>query len=264
MCKRSSEQFLVAVLLIMSISGCWTGNNTKVTLTDDFEGGQLADFWVSGDAGSGRYVPEAVSFTDQYHRSGAHCVRLSLEEGFIRQDGGDGHFTERTELDSRKHPFLNQEVWYRFSLLLPAQFPIIDNRLVISQMKQNGLEEGPLIAQRLRNGQHYLTIRDLTHEITEQHRFNLPELTKESWHDFIFQIRYSDQQDGYVNVWMDGTQVISFTGKTAYEKADNRFYHKIGLYRDQCPDPMTIYFDDYLLTSDTAMIHRNALLQNNE
>lgn len=254
---------LVALCFAVIISAGGDVEFAKVTLKDGFEDGGLARFWRPGDSGSGRYVPEAVSFTSQYHRLGDHCVRLTLKEGYIRQNGGDGHFTERTELDAGKHAFLYQEVWYRYSLLIPGQFPIIDNRLVLSQMKQSGFSTGPLVAQRFRNGRHYLTVRDLTDETRKQQKFELPELKKEKWHDFVFQIRYSDKQDGYVNMWMNGKQVVSFAGKTAHENGENRFYHKIGLYRDQWPDPMVVYFDDYLLTNDTSVMNKSLITEKN-
>jgi hypothetical protein len=239
------------------LSGCKETTNTTITLIDDFERSYLADFWRPGDKGSGRYEQEAISITDRFHRSGNHCVKLVLKEGYIRQDGGDGNFTERTELDSRTHPFLYQKVWYKFSILIPEDFPIVDNRLVISQVKQTVLFGNPLqlYAHRFRNDQHYLTIYNMTNDKKEQAaRVTLPKLTKEKWHDFIFQIYYSDTADGYINMSMDGKKVASFSGPTASEQGRNQFYHKIGMYRDQWPNPMTIYFDNYVLTNDTLLI----------
>ena len=254
--KRSFKVSVLVILVLMSlVVGCKKNTDSKIMLTDDFEDSRLADFWRPGDKGSGRYEQEAVSFSDQYHRSGNQCVKLLIREGFIRQDGGDGNFTERTELDSREHPFLNQEVWYKFSILVPKNFPVVDNRLVISQVKQSVLLGGNLVlyAQRYRNGKHYLTISDMTKDKRVQSRLELPDLTKGKWHDFIFQIYYSDTADGYLNMWMDGKKVASFSGPTASKKGRNQFYHKIGMYRDQWPDPMTIYFDNYILTNDTLL-----------
>jgi hypothetical protein len=254
--KQLLINFCVFSILILTFPGCKGKTDAKITLTDDFENGFLADFWRPGDKGSGRYEQEAVSFTDQYHRSGNYCVKVVLKEGYIRQEGGDGNFTERTELDSGKHPFLNQEVWCEFSILVPEDFPLVDNRLIISQVKQAVSFRNSIIlfAQRFRDGHHYLTIYDMTKDQKVQaSRIELPELTKMKWHDFVFQIYYSDTPDGHINMWMDGEKVVSFNGPTAYEKGRNRFYHKIGLYRDQWPDPMTVYFDDYVLTNDTLL-----------
>ena len=103
----------------MSFSGCRNKSDAKILLTDDFEGHTIADFWRYGDKGSGRFEKEAVSITNEYHHSGNQCAKLILKEGFIKQDGGDGNFTERTELDSKTHPFLQHHVRCEFSMPLP-------------------------------------------------------------------------------------------------------------------------------------------------
>lgn len=236
---------------------CRNGGEVRLFLADDFESGRLAGFWLAGDRGAGRYEQGAVAITDQYHRSGTHSVKLVLKKGFIRQDGGDGRFTERTELDARAHALLAQNVWYKFSLLIPAGFPCVDNRLIISQVKQARLFGDPiqLYAHRFRNGRHYLTIYDMANkDKKEKATFDLPALSCETWHDFVFHVRFSDAPVGRVIVWMDGKQVVYFSGATASPDGRNRFYHKIGLYRDEWPDPMEIYFDDYIMTTDSARI----------
>lgn len=246
--------FLVIIAVFLC---CGNRGNAELFLADDFENGQLAGFWRAGDRGEGRYEQEAVAITDQYHRSGTHCVKLMLKKGFIRQEGGDGRFTERTELDSRAQALSGRAVWYKFSLLVPAGFPIVDNRLIISQVKQARLFGDPLqlYAHRFRNGRHYLTIYDMTNrDKTERATFDLPALSREKWHDFVFHVRFSESPTGRVMVWMDGQQVVVFSGATASPDGRNRFYHKIGLYRDEWPDPMEMYFDDYIMTTDSARI----------
>jgi hypothetical protein len=63
----------------------------------------------------------------------------------------------------------------------------------------------------------------------------------------IYHARYSAEQDGIFQVWMNGKQVVSYSGPLADRDAKNAFYHKIGLYRDCIPEPMTIYFDNYTM-----------------
>ena len=63
-----------------------------------------------------------------------------------------------------------------------------------------------------------------------------------------YAIKFSHDTDGFVRVSMNGHEVVNYNGPTAIASGQNSFYNKIGLYRDQWPDPMTIYFDDYSLT----------------
>lgn len=46
---------------------------------------------------------------------------------------------------------------------------------------------------------------------------------------------------------MNGQQVASYQGVTAFERGESTIYHKIGLYRDRWKEPMTIYVDNYTL-----------------
>lgn len=170
---------------------------SEVTLFDDFEDVAVADFWRPGNAGSGRYESGAVVTSTDYSRHGTNSVRITVNEGDIQQTGDDGQLTERAELDSGKHEFVGREVWYGFSMLIPPDFPIVDNRLVVAQWKQNGVGGSPLIAQRYHNGVHELTIR--RPDATSWKRFSLPKLKPGQWHDMIYQIRFSIDASGLIN-----------------------------------------------------------------
>lgn len=214
-----------------------------VPLFDGFDADALAPFWAPGAYGSGRYVEGAVELLAGGARSGSGCVRVTVREGDIDQAGSDGLRTERAELDSGKGPLLGQDVWTGYSLLIPEGFPVVDNRLVLSQWKQQA-QGSPLVAQRYRNGRHYLTIR--RPEEGDKRKLELPPLVHGKWHDMVVRIRVSTSpEDGLVQVWMDGEQVVSHRGATAFAAGEDRFYHKLGLYRDRGPEPMSIHIDSY-------------------
>jgi len=138
-------------------------------------------------------------------------------------------------------------VWYGFSFLIPPGFPVVDNRLVIAQWKQSGVPGSPLIAQRFRNGRHELTVRPPGARESEWARYPLPNIDFGRWNDMIYHVRFSSGSDGRVEVWMNGSAVVSHRGPTSVDGGKNYFYNKIGLYRDRWPKPMTIFFDDYTL-----------------
>lgn len=217
-----------------------------MTLLDRFEGDAIAGFWKAGDFGSGRFEPGAVTLAGTYARSGRRSVRITVSEGNVEQRGDRGVITERAELDSGRHPFLGRDVWYGFSLLIPPEFPVVDNRLVIAQWKQEGVSS-PLIALRFRGGKLYLTISDYSSPDGTRKRYDLPDLELGRWHDMVFRIRPSLERDGIVEVSMNGVRVLSHRGVTAAAGGENEFYNKIGLYRDRWKEPMTIYFDNYAL-----------------
>jgi hypothetical protein len=211
-------------------------------LFDGFEGPALADFWLAGNYGSGLYVPGAIKLSTNYARSGSHCVEITVREGDIAAAGEGDTRVERAELDSGHFPLRGKEAWYGFSMLIPKDFPIVDNRLVISSCKQSDVAR-PIVAQRYQNGKHTLTVESQGRKET----YKLPAISRGEWIDMIFRVRYSTGEDGLMQVWMNRKQVVSYSGPTAEADAKNAFYSKIGLYRDRLKQPMTMYFDNYTM-----------------
>ena len=216
----------------------------RMPLADGFEGDSVAGFWLPGNYGTGSYEPGAVVISKDYARSGTRSVRITVKEGDIGARGDDSQRVERAELDSGHYPLLGQDVWYGFSFLLPPGFPIVNNRLVIASCKQSDVEGSPLIGQRFRGGKHSVTIRAPgVSGIGKSHP--LPDIQLGRWNDMVYHVRYSTGDDGMIEVWMNGARVVSYRGATASKEGADRFYHKVGLYRDRWKEPMTMYLDNY-------------------
>ncbi|MCG3137364.1 MAG: hypothetical protein HJJLKODD_01208 [Phycisphaerae bacterium] len=216
-------------------------------LRDGFEKGSLESFWLPGDHGSGRFAPGAVVLTSDYARCGRWSARITVREGDVAQFGDSRQFNERAELDSGKHSVMGQDVWFGFSFLVPHDFPVVDTRLVVVQWKQSGLEGSPVVAQRYVAGRHFVTIRDLRTRGNWRATYDLPKIVPERWNDMVYRIRFSNGADGVVEIWMNGEQVVRCDGPTTSSAGQEQFYHKIGLYRDRMPEPMTIYVDNYAI-----------------
>jgi hypothetical protein len=215
-------------------------------LVDGFESGSIAGFWLPGTYGSGLYEPGAVAVSNDYARSGVWSARITVNEGDIDRKGDDGLRVERAELDSGHYPLLGRDVWYGFSFLLPPTFPIVDNRLVIASWKQSDVEGSPLIGQRFRDGVHSLTVRPPGAGGSGRH-YRLPDIRLGRWTDMVYHFRYSSGRDGRIEVWMGGARVVVYDGPTASKDGADRFYNKVGLYRDRWKEPMTMYVDNYTL-----------------
>jgi hypothetical protein len=224
---------------------------------DDFEGASLARFWRPGNYGAGRYAPGAVTLSRDRARTGAASVRVTVKDGDIHQVGGDGLDTERAELDSGAHPVVGRDAWYGYSFLVPAGFPVVDNRLVISQWKQSGIKGGPLVAQRFRNGRHDMTIRvpGGRDPDSDRERYRLPVIRFGKWTDVICHSRFSRDANGLVEIWMDGKQVVRHKGPNVFPGGEDTVYHKFGLYRDRWEQPMTVYFDNYTMGDSYAAVN---------
>jgi hypothetical protein len=214
------------------------------SLYDSFEGPAVESFWLPGNYGSGLYVPGDIRISTNYARSGTKSVEITVHEGDVAAAGDGNTWVERAELDSGHFHLLGREAWYGFSVLIPRDFPIVDVRLVISSCKQSDVSR-PLTAQRFRNGKHTLTVESQG----RKRQYRLPNLPLGKWVDFVCRARYSPDKDGLFQLWMNGTQVASYSGPLADPANKNAFYHKIGLYRDRLKQPMRIYFDNYSMGS---------------
>jgi hypothetical protein len=220
-------------------------DDTLLYSFDAFEGDAVAGFWRPGDAGSGRYVPGAIVISNEYARSGSRAVQVTVHEGDVEQPGDDGQLTERAELDAGKRPVVGRDAWYGFSVLVPPAFPVVDTRLVIAQWKQTGVDGSPIVAQRYRGGEHQLSIRRPDAFLWK--RYSLPQIEPGAWIDMVYHLRFSTGPDGIVEVWMNGNQVVTYRGVTAFSTGERLIYSKIGLYRDRWKEPMTLYFDNYTM-----------------
>ncbi len=257
---------LLGAWIAFACSGCGVGQGEPASfapdtpteppplLHDGFEGAALEPFWRAGDYGSGRYAEGVVVLTDERARSGRRSARITLREGDVRQVTDSGKENERAELDSGRHPLLGQDAWCGFSFLVPEGFPIVDVRLVLNQWKQSGLEGSPIVAQRYRDGRNYVTIRDLRTRGEWRETCELEEIVPGRWNDMVFHVRFATDASGLVEVWRNGERVVHVPGPTASAEGKPYFYHKIGLYRDRMPEPMTVYVDNYTLGSSFEIV----------
>ncbi len=148
------------------------------------------------------------------------------------------------------------ETWYRFSTLLPSDFPVeAKHRLVLAQWHER-MREGhdslrPPLSHRLWDGRFVVTlwngarIKELgTTKGDGEIIFSTPELEREVFHEYAYKIVWSPEDDGEIIGWkrkcrpLDVTceegvweEIIRYSGSTGYtdEEVDG-YYFKLGLY----------------------------------
>jgi hypothetical protein len=136
---------------------------------------------------------------------------------------------------------------------LPDSFPILPVRLVIAQWKQDcplcSCENySPILALRYMSGRLFITLQtdSVRHEL-----YTTNEEIRGRWLNFKFFIRFSKGKNGEVIAFLDNKKVVDYKGVTSYSNdcrilsTTNKYFFKMGLYRDRISEPMTIYIDDY-------------------
>ena len=170
--------------------------------------------------------------------------------------------------------------WYRFSTLLPREFPLQSpHRLVLSQWHERIHEGGkslrPPLSHRLWNGRFVVTlwnadrIAERGMEGDGEILFELPQLELGRFYEFVYKIRWSGDDDGEITAWVRTCPVIDFTcpgslwsnvinydGQTGYPDSQiESYYFKLGLYTvTDFAETMTAYHRDYQRGTSAAEI----------
>jgi hypothetical protein len=182
------------------------------------------------------------------------CLRFELRQGEHYADLF-GKTSFRSEVNARDFPPMGAVRWYAFSLLVPEDFPIEDNRLVLAQW--HGADKkylgeaprSPSLAFRYSNGSLSITlchsadriVRD-TKAVASKTLFKSEQFPRNAWNDFVIQARWSCQSDGFVNVWWKGQPVVRYSGPVGYND-DFGPYFKFGLYRDDSDQTYVLFFN---------------------
>ena len=186
--------------------------------------------------------------------SGEHCLRFELRKGEHYSDLF-GKTSFRSEVNARDFPPMGSVRWYAFSLLVPDDFPIEDNRLVLAQW--HGADKkylgeaprSPTMAFRYSNGSLSITVCHSADRIVHEAKgvlsktlFQTEHFPRNAWNDYVIEARWSYRSDGFVNIWWNGRQVVRYEGPVGYND-DFGPYFKFGLYRDDAGKTYAVYFD---------------------
>jgi hypothetical protein len=242
-----TKKLLVFAVLLLTISSC----KSQVNVYDSFETSELSKIWATD-----RMVSGALEMQSTVVRNGHGAAKITLKAGDVFEAGiGKSKDSERDELrEADKLLSVEGKLYeYGFSLFLPDSFPIVPVRLVIAQWKQycgsNSIcsDDSPVMAIRYVNGKLYITIQT---DLGEKTVYQTTDEVRNKWLDFKFKVRFSRLDNGQVDAWMNGMQIINLKGINCYSSKKgyaekSYFYFKTGLYRDIMPEPMTIYIDEY-------------------
>jgi hypothetical protein len=196
----------------------------------------------------------SIQSVSELRSSGETSLRFELRKGEHYSDLF-GKTSFRSEVNARDFPPLGSVRWYAFSILVPDDFPIEDNRLVLAQW--HGADKkylgeaprSPSMAFRYSNGSLFITICHGADRIVRDAKavlsktlFQTEQFPRNAWNDFIIQAKWSCKSDGFVNVWWNGRQVVRYSGPVGYND-DFGPYFKFGLYRDDSDQTYVVYFN---------------------
>lgn len=186
----------------------------------------------------------------------------------------------RAELRDMDEFVNGDEVWYRFSTLIPKAFPIdTDHSVVLTQWHERVLagNDGyrPPLAHRLVDGDLVVTLwNDELFNATDGKGSGLiayrePGLKIGKFHEFVYRVRWSAGDDGFVHGWKrtcgltdcngaDWRRIVSHDGPVGYDQAAG-YYFKIGVYTvHKFAAPMVVYHKEYSAGPDPQSVGADA------
>lgn len=191
----------------------------------DFETGDFSQI-TSGD-----HVGDSTVVSDPPAHSGTYSARLSAPP----------------KADLRLWSLPSDDLWYSYWFYLPEDWngdtrwqmlaewcpgvaPFCDIHALIGFHDHSGIE----------NNIYFYT----TWGVNEHSGVSLPE---GRWVN-IQAYTHWDMTDGEIVVWMDGAEILRYTGRTLmYPESPDRISHEVGSYRDPGYAPHPFYLDDVLI-----------------
>jgi len=207
-------------------------------IIDDFDSGQLNPRWLT------RWIkPESLLITDELDPGKKPVLKITVHSGDFAMDGGDGHMTERAEITDPEELKPGMDIWYGFSVYIPKDFEISNNRLVIAQWKQPplGTSPSPFVSWRFQEGK---IIGQIVNE-AERLKFKFSNIEKGVWNRLIINYMLDNNDKSHCQFIVNDEKQI-YEGKMGYANLPKeKIWFGMGLYRDHLPNPQTLYFDKF-------------------
>lgn len=239
--------FCIAIgLFIVSTSAI----GQDIALKDDFESKEISLIWSTQ-----KLSKNALRHINSPTRTGRGAIEIRIFSGDNKATGGDGQLTERAELREAPDVRLRMgvESWYAISFFLPADFPIVDTRLVIASWKQSFKESwkdrSPMVSLRYMEGK----LKIYVERDRGQRSLYIEEIDlRNKWNDMVFHILPKASKKiprkfkgGLLQVWKNGKKIVDYKGALGFIDDEDEIYFKMGLYRDHMQIPMRIIFDRF-------------------
>jgi hypothetical protein len=253
--KTNTTFSCVLIIFFMSLTGCAGGMQTSHF--DDFEGGRK-HFWSSsnrnGDATS-RSGP-----SKEAARTGKYSYKFHVKKGDFKASSDRQNDRERQEMYNNQSvdPY-GEDVWYKYSILFSESFPtsFYYEPVVVGQWKHIEQYKGrsPFLSFRVGTGPNDTIDTQFVVKNIEKPNggFSMPAgyLEKNKWYDIVVNFRNSVDTDGYVNAWINGKKVISYSGPTGQVKGSS--YFKLGIYRRSMNPDMVVFVDSFARTNESPV-----------
>ena len=251
---RPRPHALAAAVLALALclAPAW-GDEARPGLmfTGDFESGGMAPY---GD--SQEHTVDKVALVDDPVRAGQRALKVTLDR--IAHAEMTNHRTDFWLRGMSTSASQGQDYWYGFSTMLPRDWEPDPLAELFAQwvLGHGAVTEpgGPSLAI-YKYGDTYRVRKRWGAGMDHYRNVWIGPVTPDlgRWVDWVFHVRWSSGDDGFIRVWKDGKRIVSDTGVNCV-RADYAPYFKFGIYKwpwrqdqEATPSPVTrrvMFFDE--------------------
>lgn len=207
------------------------------------------------------YGYEVVSAADGHPvRAGEKSIRFEIRAGDCGWTRGWNDCEtdrERHELHTARYDtWTSGDRWYHWSIFFPEDHPLVDPALVIlGQFHQ--LESHPVWLFHNGSGGYHVTNFTTGRPVGGLQRVLTDSEMRGKWTDVLIQVRWSDENDGYFRVWVNGEKAPRFAWSGPTKKPHREVYFRFGIYRAYLSrrpggEPTQVVYFDEVKTARTC------------
>ncbi len=203
----------------------------------DFETGDWSQWSREIDVHEG--TTDRVQVVTEPVAQGQFALKTTVRPGDINNNGS------RAEVVLREPMFhKGDDVWFHWFTMFPEDYQPTQKWVLFTQWHSSGF--GVPLGFNLHGEK--LSFRVMGHEYDSKSDWDggtmwEGKLERGKWMEFLLHVKFSDHDDGFVELWKDGEQIVAGTNHPTLDPGDY-VYLKLGLYRDKSiPYDMTIYHD---------------------
>ena len=222
--------------------------------------------WEGGHNESYHIVSDSVGY-------GEKAFRIDITPDETTQGGADRPVKNRVEFGISPGHMECHEGWYGWSFMIPVNFTDKPENgsgfNVIAQWHDQAGDPDNRSTNNPPISVLYGTVNGVTgiglkYGLNDVNRHFMAEevIEKGVWYDLIFHIGWSEDWDGFTEVWMDGEMITNGTVEGPNMHGWRAHYWKAGLYRGEVGQDATltnnsIYYDEFRIGQSYDAVNPN-------
>ncbi len=260
--KRSLINLLVVVgmgLVVMSVGATTTW---AAVIVQDFEDGTIGN-WGEIHCPSCDHavsvVNDPLGINNYVGRFEHQFADFTRDDSYIDSDDKKAMIWGPGPVYHYDTVEMGREYWYGFRVLIPDSFPTQLNWFYFAQWHgwadEGEASRSPALGLKYVNDEFWVELIYSSTKIQSSNNGTVvrPYISSKyaergKWHDFVVHVRWSYENDGRLEVWIDGNQnqVVNYQGPIGYND-DRGPWFLFGIYRSPVENQgdTVIYTDDY-------------------